>query len=147
MAISTITYAGSLIELVKSATVPCEGCYFAVFDKVQKDYKLTYITPNTPDMATIVKNKQEVLWVMQMVIIHHIGIGVKIIKKMIIKQASNLGYVKVDLVLKLNMNVLAFLVEYSYKGCSVFTWNISCPFNSIFATYRNYAYNVKINKS
>jgi hypothetical protein len=63
MAISTITYAGSLIELVKSATVPCEGCYFAVFDKVKEDYKLTYITPNTPDMATVVKNKQEVLWV------------------------------------------------------------------------------------
>jgi hypothetical protein len=56
MAISTITYAGSLIE-VKSANVPCEGCYFAVFDKVKKDYKLTYITPNTPDMATSCKKQ------------------------------------------------------------------------------------------
>ena len=60
--ISTVANAGSLIELNRP-TMPCEGCYFAVFDKVQKDYQLTYITPNTPDMATIVKNKQEVLWV------------------------------------------------------------------------------------
>ena len=64
MAISTVANAGSLIEL-KTPTLPCEGCYFAVFDKVKKEknYKLTYITPNIPDMATIVKNKQEVLWV------------------------------------------------------------------------------------
>ena len=64
MAISTVANAGSLIEL-KTPTLPCGGCYFAVFDKVKKEknYKLTYITPNIPDMATIVKNKQEVLWV------------------------------------------------------------------------------------
>ncbi len=58
----TITYAGFLSER-KTPTIPCKGCYFAIFDKVKKDYQLTYITPNTPDMATIVKNKQEVLWV------------------------------------------------------------------------------------
>jgi hypothetical protein len=84
---------------------------------------------------------------MQMVIIHHIGIGVKIIKKMIIKQASNLGYVKVDLVLKLNMNVLAFLVEYSYKGCSVFSLGIYPALLIAFSPLTGmYAYNVKINK-
>ncbi len=52
IAISTIASAGSLIEL-KTQTIPCEGCYFAVFDKVKKDYKLTYITPNTPNMAIL----------------------------------------------------------------------------------------------
>ena len=52
----------SLIEMTNK-TQPCEGCYFAVFDKVKNDYKLTYITPNTPNMADIVKSKQEVLWV------------------------------------------------------------------------------------
>lgn len=64
IAISTVANAGTLVEL-KTATLPCAGCYFAVFDKVKKEknYNLTYITPNTPDMETIVKNKQEVLWV------------------------------------------------------------------------------------
>jgi hypothetical protein len=62
IAISTIASAGSLIEL-KTQTIPCEGCYFAVFDKIKKNYKLTYITPKIPNMADIVKNKQEVLWI------------------------------------------------------------------------------------
>ena len=62
IAISTVANAGSLIEL-KTQTIPCEGCYFAVFDKIKKNYKLTYITPNIPNMADIVKNKQEVLWI------------------------------------------------------------------------------------
>ncbi|MCB1658893.1 MAG: hypothetical protein KDI39_11760 [Pseudomonadales bacterium] len=57
-----ITKAG-LIEMVKTPTAPCDGCYFAVFDKVKKEYRLKYITPNVPDMKEVVDKKQEVIWI------------------------------------------------------------------------------------
>lgn len=57
-----ITKADASIPI--STELYCKGCYyFAVFDKVKKDYQLNYITPKQPDMKEVIDKKQEVIWV------------------------------------------------------------------------------------
>jgi hypothetical protein len=43
---------------------PCAGCYFAVLKKNKGKYTVEYTTPVAPDMGVVVRNKQEVLYVM-----------------------------------------------------------------------------------